>query len=88
MPEPKPLNMKEPCPGCGGQGTFQKAPQLSAAQRAADRRDPNYVPPPPHFDTATLEQIAELGELYRCVGCGMPHREKPKTGKQAESKAE
>lgn len=75
--EPKNYTLGEPCPGCGNTADFIKAPQLSAEQRAADRRDPAYVPPPPHYDTASLAQIADLGELYRCGGCGYPHREKP-----------
>lgn len=84
--EPKPYTLGDPCPGCGREDSFSKAPQLSAEQRAADRRDPAYVPPPPHYDTATLAQIAELGELYRCDGCGYPHRQKP-NGKRSDKSA-
>lgn len=69
------ITSKDPCPACNG--TLKKAPQATPAQRAKakDRDDPVFLPP--HYDTASLDQIAELGELWRCDRCGYPHREKP-----------
>jgi predicted RNA-binding Zn-ribbon protein involved in translation (DUF1610 family) len=57
----------DPCPNCGA--PLKAAPQATTAQRAkaAHREDP--VPLPIHYDTATLEQIAEHGPLYRCTHC-------------------
>jgi len=68
----------DPCPACGGE--VRKRPQPTAAQRkaAANTQDANkWVPLPPHYDTAPLEVVEELGELHTCVDCGYPHREKP-----------
>lgn len=79
MAGPKSLNLKDPCPGCGG--SFRKCPQPTPAMRkvAENTTDANrWVPIPPHYDTAPLEVVEELGELWKCTGCGMPHREKPK----------
>lgn len=78
MKGPIELQPGDPCPGCGG--TLVKAPQPSDAQRAAaaNTKDADrWVPLPPHYDTAPLSDIAELGELWRCPGCGYPHRFKP-----------
>jgi hypothetical protein len=55
-----------------------KAPQATAAQRAKAKDRDEWVPLPPHYDTASPEQIAELGELWRCDTCAYPHREPPK----------
>jgi len=69
------LKLGDPCPACGG--TLKKAPQATAEERAraAHREEPQ--PLPPHYDTATLDQIEELGELWRCLQCGYPARWKP-----------
>ena len=75
MSAPKILKLGDPCPACNG--TLRKAIQATPAERAkaANKEDP--IPLPPHYDTATPEQIDELGELWRCPGCGYPHRFKP-----------
>ena len=70
------LDVTEPCPGCGG--AFKHCPQPTDAMRAkavSTRLD--YVPIPPHYDPAPLEVVEELGELWVCSDCGMPHRVKP-----------
>jgi len=71
------LNVKDPCPGCGG--SFRKCPQPTPQMREkAKARDADvWVPIPPHYDTAPLEVVEELGELWKCTECGMPHRVKP-----------
>jgi len=73
---PKAFSLKDPCPGCGGQ--LRKCPQPTPAMRKqADSTQLTYVPIPPHYDTAPIEVVQELGELWKCPGCGYPHREKP-----------
>jgi hypothetical protein len=71
----KTYTLGEPCPAC--EGTLEKARQPTAAERerAADKFEPQ--PLPPHYDTAPLHVVEELGELWRCPRCGYPHREKP-----------
>ena len=61
-------HLDEPCHNCGG--TYHPAPQPTDEQRAlaADRTEP--VPLPPHYDTAPVHVVLELGPLYVCDGCG------------------
>jgi hypothetical protein len=73
---PTTLDVTKPCPGCSG--SFRKKLQPTQAMRdkaVSTRLDS--VPIPPTYDTAPLEDVLELGELWTCTGCGMPHRIKP-----------
>lgn len=66
----------DPCPGCSG--TLRKLPQPTDAMRKhADSKSLDYIPIPPHYDTAPLEVVEEHGELWKCPDCGYPHRFKP-----------
>lgn len=75
----KPIELKvtDDCPACNG--SFKKCPQPTAEMRAAaaSRDDGTFRPIPPNYDTASLDTIAEHGELWKCTGCGMPLRVKP-----------
>ena len=56
------------CDGCGGR--YEPARQPTDAERAAVKAHVDHSPLPPHWDTATPEQIAEHGPLYVCGRCG------------------
>ena len=60
------------CPVCGGELVAVPAPTDEQRAAAADRE--NRVPLPPHVDSATKEQLAELGALYTCASCGYKTR--------------
>ena len=72
MPKAVQLKKGDACPSCGG--AFKEAPVPTDAQRdaAADKENP--VPFPPHFDSASKVQRAELGALSRCTSCGYAAR--------------
>jgi hypothetical protein len=63
-PQPK---AGDRCPQCGG--PFRKATVPTDEQRAAATNRENPTVLPPNSDTATKEQIAELGVLHTCLGC-------------------
>jgi len=68
------LHETDACPACNG--SFVKCPQPTAEMRtaAASRDDGTYRPIPPNYDTAPQSVVDELGELWKCDGCGMPLR--------------
>jgi hypothetical protein len=69
------LKPGDPCPGCGG--TLRKAQQPTAAERKraeATTEVSEWVPLPPHYDTAPQHVVDALGELWKCPDCGFPHR--------------
>lgn len=68
MAEAKPLNPGDPCPNCSG--TLEPVPQPTAQQRQLAANRDNPIPLPPFVDTASEEQIRELGDLHRCGRCG------------------
>lgn len=75
----------DPCPGCGG--TLAPAPVPTDAQRAAAEPhlgSDTFTPIPPHYDTAPPDQIAELGALHVCRGCGYKTRFAVKAAKAAK----
>lgn len=67
MGKPIELAKGDSCPNCGG--PLLAVPAPTDAQRAAAARTDEPQPLPPHVDTATLVQRAELGELHRCPMC-------------------
>jgi hypothetical protein len=69
------LTPGDPCPGCGG--TLRKAVQPTPEERARAIHKEEPQPLPPHYDTAPLDVVQELGELWRCPECGYPARFKP-----------
>jgi len=72
MPEPKKLAKGDPCPACHGELKPAYVPTPEEFARATDRENP--IALPPRVDTATAEQRAELGALYRCQTCGYQAR--------------
>lgn len=72
-PTPKP---GDPCPQCGG--AFRAATVPTDEQRAAASHRENPTVLPPNTDTATKDDIAELGVLHTCTGCGYRTRLLPK----------
>lgn len=85
MGTPKELKPGDACPNCGG--AFAPAPVPSDAQRAAATPhlgSDTYTPIPPHYDTAPPDQIADLGALYVCRGCGYKTRFAAKAAKAAK----
>lgn len=78
MSEPKPLHPGDPCPVCGG--AFRPVPAPTDAQRAAANNRDNPVPLPPHVDSATPDQLEDLGRLHRCADCGYLTRWKTDDG--------
>jgi hypothetical protein len=68
----KPWAVGDPCPGCNGD--LKPVPLPTDAQRAAASNRDNPVPLPPTVDHADPPQIAELGTLHRCGGCGYASR--------------
>jgi len=60
------------CPSCGGE--FVEVPAPSDAQRAAAANKDNPASLPAGTDSATVEQRAELGALYKCGNCGYTTR--------------
>lgn len=72
IPTPK---ADDPCPGCGG--TFVPYRQATPEEftHFRDRENPRALPA--RVDSATPEQIAELGALHVCSDCGYQTRVKP-----------
>jgi hypothetical protein len=70
--EAKPWTVGDACPACSGELAPVSKP--TDAQRAAANNRDNPTPLPPTVDSATPEQIAELGDLHRCRGCGYSAR--------------
>jgi hypothetical protein len=87
MVTPKPWAVGDPCPACSGE--LKPVPAPSDAARAAAANHDNPVPLPPTVDSASPEQIADLGDLHRCTTCGYSSRavkteaKAKKTGKGA-----
>jgi predicted RNA-binding Zn-ribbon protein involved in translation (DUF1610 family) len=67
--EPK---VGDPCPQCGDEFVAHRAPTDLERKFAEDGEHSR--PLPPRVDTATVEQLAELGGLYVCRGCGYQTR--------------
>jgi len=84
MPEPKILHKGDPCPNCGGE--LKAAPFPSEEQYAASRDRENPIILPRHFDSATIAQRRELGELARCA-CGYVTRYSPDEAPRARASA-
>lgn len=57
----------DPCPRCGGVLVPARVPSDKEYAKAFDRENPGTLPE--GSDTASPEQRAQLGALYRC-GCG------------------
>jgi predicted RNA-binding Zn-ribbon protein involved in translation (DUF1610 family) len=55
------------CPNCGGTPVAVRVPSDKEYAKAFDKENPGMLPA--NSDTASPEQRAELGALYRC-GCG------------------
>lgn len=72
MAKTKPLG---PCPNCGGVLAAARVPSDKDHAKAFDRENPGTLPE--GSDTASPEQRAELGDLYRCA-CG--YKTRVKTG--------
>jgi hypothetical protein len=86
MATPKPWAIGDDCPACSG--TLKPVPPPSDAARAAALSHDNPVPLPPTVDHASPAQIADLGDLYRCPGCGYSSRvAKPAPKAKAAAKA-
>lgn len=68
-PQPK---AGDRCPQCDA--PFRKARVPTDEQRAAAGNRENPTVLPPNSDTATKEQIAELGVLHTCLGCNYQTR--------------
>src|SRR3954453_2047701 len=56
------------CPNDGGE--LRPVPAPTEKERAMTRDRDNPTPLRPGVDTATEQQVAELGNLYRCASCG------------------
>lgn len=68
MKGPIELKPGDPCPNCGGAFIAAPVPTAEQRQRAANRVEPDLLPP--SFDTASEAQRQELGALHRCGACG------------------
>ncbi|SRR6266542_6536641 len=76
----------DPCPNCGGAFVAHRAP--TDAERAAATNRENPVAYPPRVDSATAEQIAELGGLHVCGDCGYQTRIGATLDEQVEARDE
>lgn len=65
----------DPCENCGG--PLRLVPHPSDAERAAAKDPYSPVPIARFKDSATADQIAEYGDLYRCDADGFSVRVKP-----------
>lgn len=65
--EPIELELGDPCPACGGELAAARVPTDDDYARAFDKENP--VALPHGADTASPDQRADLGALYRCVNC-------------------
>lgn len=72
MKTPIELKKGDRCPNCGGEFMAAPTPTAEQRQRAADRENPEQLPP--HFDSATDAQREQLGALYKCGSCGYKAR--------------
>jgi len=68
MADPIILSPTDPCPSCGGHLRSARVPSDEQWARAHDRENP--ITLPRDMDSATPEQRATLGALYRCGTCG------------------
>lgn len=68
----KSLARGDKCPACDGELKAAKVP--TSAERDAAARHENAVAIPAHYDTATVEDRASLGALFRCQNCGYATR--------------
>lgn len=57
----------DPCPQCGGE--LEPRQQPTAEQRAAAANHENPAVLPPWVDTASEQQVAQLGVLFECTRC-------------------
>jgi len=64
MSEPKQLKIGDACPSCGGAMGRVAAMDADEFRKVTDRENP--VARRPGVDSASPEQRAELGDLYRC----------------------
>jgi len=62
----------DPCPQCGDEFVAHRAPTDLERKAAEDHEQAR--PLPPRVDTASEQQLAELGGLYVCRGCGYQTR--------------
>jgi hypothetical protein len=65
----------DPCTRCGGTMRPLRVPTDEEYRRAFDRESGAGLPE--GVDTASPEQRAEFGDLYRCVDCRMDYRFSP-----------
>lgn len=72
MRTPTQLKPGDRCPNCGGTFVAAPTPTPEQRQKAADRENPEQLPP--HFDSATDAQREELGALFKCNTCGYKTR--------------
>jgi len=72
MKQPTELKKGDRCPNCGGQFVEAPTPTKEQRERAADRENPEQLPP--HYDSATESQREQLGALYKCGSCGYKAR--------------
>ncbi len=70
--EPKVLKRGDACPACGGTLRPARVPSDDEYRKAFDRENP--IALPPGSDTASPDQRADLGQLFRCQSCGYQHR--------------
>jgi rRNA maturation protein Nop10 len=79
------LKRGDACPSCGGELKAARVPTPEQFAKSQDRENP--VSLLPGMDTATPEQRADLGDLFRCPECGYNTRFAPvaaKAGKGAK----
>lgn len=72
MHTPKELKRGDKCPRDGGELRAVPVPSDADYQRAFDRENNHGLPE--GVDTASPEQRAELGELFKCERCGYQAR--------------
>lgn len=68
----KALRYGDPCPQCDGSFKAARVPTPAEFARAFDRENPGTLRT--GSDTASPDQRAELGTLFRCQSCGYQTR--------------
>jgi hypothetical protein len=63
----------DPCPNCGGD-LRELAQPTDKMRAAADPRNPEPIPIPPQYDSASGDFVEEHGPLHRCRDCGYQAR--------------
>jgi hypothetical protein len=69
---PKPFNLGDACPRCGGTMVKLRVPTDAEFAAAFDKENPTGLPE--FTDTANTATRAESGALYECDRCAMHYR--------------